>query len=408
MRILSVFGTRPEAIKMAPLVLALADAEGVESRVCVTGQHRQMLDDVLSAFSLSSDYDLDIMRPDQSLADVFSAVMGGLDPILRGFRPDYVLVQGDTATSTAAALTAFFRSIKVGHVEAGLRTGDLTSPWPEEANRRITAIVATRHYAPTLRARRALLNEGCPAEAVVLSGNTVVDGLLRVAGDVTAPGALKRHLDAKFSWISSSKRMILVTGHRRESFGAGFVQICDAIKLIGRRADVQIIYPVHLNPNVRGPVFEHLGEVPNVALTEPLNYPEFVYLMTRSYLILTDSGGIQEEAPALGKPVLVMRDTSERLEAVEAGVARLVTTDPNRIVAGVNDLLDSPAAYKTMSSGANPFGDGKASQRIVRDLLTCSGSAPSSNHRNPPLFIPEYDGVGLVLKPGNDVAAYAG
>jgi UDP-N-acetylglucosamine 2-epimerase (non-hydrolysing) len=405
MRILSVFGTRPEAIKMAPLVLALADTEGIESRVCVSGQHRQMLDDVLSAFSLSCDYDLDIMRPDQSLADVFATVMGGLDPILREFRPDYVLVQGDTATSTAAALTAFFRSIKVGHVEAGLRTGDLTSPWPEEANRRITAIVTTRHYAPTPRARIALLNEGYPAESVIVSGNTVVDGLLRVAGDVTAPGPLKRFLDAKFSWIDAAKRTILVTGHRRESFGAGFVQICDAIKLVGRRPDVQIIYPVHPNPNVRGPVFEQLGDVPNVVLIEPLNYPEFIYLMTRSYLILTDSGGIQEEAPALGKPVLVMRDTSERLEAVEAGVARLVTTDPNRIIAGVNELLDSPAAYKAMSSGANPFGDGKASQRIVRDLLTCSDSSPTANHLNPALFIPEYNGVGLVLKPENDVAA---
>lgn len=389
MRILSVFGTRPEAIKMAPVVLALGETEGIESRVCVTGQHRQMLDDVMSAFSLNSDYDLDIMRPNQSLGDVFTAVMGGLDPILTEFQPDYVLVQGDTATSTAAALTAFFRSIKVGHVEAGLRTGDLTSPWPEEANRRLTAIVTTRHYAPTRRARTALLNEGYPPDAIIVSGNTVIDALLRIANHVTAPGPLKRFLGTKFSWIDPSKRMILVTGHRRESFGAGFVQICDALKSIGHRGDTQIIYPVHLNPNVRTPVFERLVDASNVFLIEPLNYPEFVYLMTRSYLILTDSGGIQEEAPALRKPVLVMRDTSERMEAVEAGVARLVTTDPSLIVAGVEELLDSRKKYEAMSTGANPFGDGRASQRIVKDLVTCCRSAPALDRQSLAHRIPE-------------------
>jgi len=374
---------------MAPLVLALADAEGIESRVCVTGQHRQMLDDVMSVFSLRADYDLNIMRPNQSLTDVFAAVMNGLDPILADFRPDSVLVQGDTATSTAAALAAFFRSIRVGHVEAGLRTGDLTSPWPEEANRRLTAVVTSRHYAPTHRARTALLNEGYPNDAIIVSGNTVIDALLHVANDVTAPGPLKRFLDDKFSWIDRSKRMILVTGHRRESFGAGFAQICDALGIIGRRGDVQIIYPVHLNPNVRAPVFERLADAPNVKLIEPLNYPEFVYLMTRSYLILTDSGGIQEEAPALRKPVLVMRDTSERIEAVEAGVARLVTTDPHRIVAGVTELLDSRSTYKAMSSGANPFGDGRASERIVKDLLSYDRSVPSIDQGSAASLVPK-------------------
>jgi UDP-N-acetylglucosamine 2-epimerase (non-hydrolysing) len=392
MRILSVFGTRPEAIKMAPLVHALGDIEGIESRVCVTGQHRRMLDDVVSAFSLNPDYDLDIMQPNQSLGNVFSAVMRGLDPILTEFRPDFVLVQGDTATSTAAALAAFFRSIKVGHVEAGLRTGDLASPWPEEANRRLTAIVTTRHYAPTSRARTALLNEGFPADAIVVSGNTVIDGLLRVARDVTEPGPLKRFLDKTFTWIDASKHIILVTGHRRESFGSGFVQICSALKSIGKRGDVQIIYPVHLNPNVRGPVFERLAGAPNVFLIDPLNYREFVYLMTRSYLILTDSGGIQEEAPSLHKPVLVMRDTSERIEAIEAGVARLVTTDPDLIIAGVEELLNSRRTYETMSTGANPFGDGQASRRIVKDLLTCPRAVPNTSRASPAHLIAESAG----------------
>ena len=381
---------------MAPLVLALAGTDTIESRVCVTGQHRQMLDDVMSVFSMRADYDLDIMRPNQSLNGVFAAVMAGLDPILVDFKPDYVLVQGDTATSTAAGLAAFFRSIKVGHVEAGLRTGDLSSPWPEEANRRLTAVVTNRHYAPTRRARNALLNEGYAAESIIVTGNTVIDGLLHVAKKVTAPGALKRSLDERFSWIDQSKRMILVTGHRRESFGGGFAQICDAIRTIGQRGDVQIVYPVHLNPNVRAPVFGRLADVPNVSLIEPLNYLEFVYLMTRSYLILTDSGGIQEEAPALRKPVLVMRDTSERIEAVEAGVARLVTTDPSLIVAGVNELLDSQRAYDAMSNGANPFGDGHASERIVNDLLGCSQSVLRIDQEDAVSLIPESADAQLV------------
>jgi UDP-N-acetylglucosamine 2-epimerase len=372
MRILSVFGTRPEAIKMAPLVLALAGTKGVTSRICVTGQHRQMLDDVMATFSLTADYDLDIMRPNQTLANVFAGVMQGLDSVLAHFKPDFVLVQGDTVSSTAAALAAFFRSIRVGHVEAGLRTGDLASPWPEEANRRLTAVIASRHYAPTRRARRALLREGHDASSIVLSGNTVIDALMWVVGTVTGRGRLKQDLDARFSWLDPDKRLILVTGHRRESFGPGFIRICEALRAIARRSDVQIVYPVHLNPNVRAPVLERLGGLANVALIEPQNYPQFVYLMARAHIILTDSGGIQEEAPALRKPVLVMRDTSERIEAVEAGVARLVTTDPDMIVAAVGELLDRDNLYHSMSAGANPFGDGRASQRIVRDIVKCS------------------------------------
>jgi UDP-N-acetylglucosamine 2-epimerase (non-hydrolysing) len=369
MRVLSVFGTRPEAIKMAPLVLALAGTSGFESRVCVTGQHRDMLDDVMTAFALAPDYDLDVMQPDQSLGDVFTAVMNRLDPILLDFQPDCVLVQGDTATSTAAALAAFFRRIKIGHVEAGLRTGNINSPWPEEANRRLTGVIASRHYAPTERARTALMNEGHRSDDILVTGNTVIDALVRVAADVSKPGPLKDGLDAQYRWLDPSKRIILVTGHRRESFGDGLRQICEALTSIAKRDDVHIIYPVHPNPNVREPVRALLGAVPNITLCEPLNYPQFVYLMTRCYLILTDSGGIQEEAPALRKPVLVMRDTSERLEAIEAGVARLVTTDPHLIVDGVTELLTSQKAYDAMSAGASPFGDGKACQRIVQDLL---------------------------------------
>jgi UDP-N-acetylglucosamine 2-epimerase len=371
MRVLSVFGTRPEAIKMAPVVQALAQHKEILPRVCVTGQHRQMLDQVMATFALKADYDLDIMQPGQALGDVFARVLSGLGPILTQFRPDYVLVQGDTATSTAAAVAAFYADIAVGHVEAGLRTGNLKSPWPEEANRRLTAVMASRHYAPTLRARDALLAEGYPRDNIVLTGNTVIDALLRVANDVTSPGPLRQRLDQTFSWLDRQKRVVLVTGHRRESFGAGFARICDALAKIAHRDDIEIVYPVHLNPNVRGPVGERLSGFANVKLIEPLDYQSFVYLMTRCHLILTDSGGVQEEAPSLGKPVLVMRDTSERIEAVEAGVARLVGTDAATIVAAVDEVLDCENSYAAMARGANPFGDGRASERIVKDLMTC-------------------------------------
>jgi UDP-N-acetylglucosamine 2-epimerase len=356
---------------MAPVVQALAQHKEILPRVCVTGQHRQMLDQVMATFALKADYDLDIMQPGQALGDVFARVLSGLGPILTQFRPDYVLVQGDTATSTAAAVAAFYADIAVGHVEAGLRTGNLKSPWPEEANRRLTAVMASRHYAPTLRARDALLAEGYPRDNIVLTGNTVIDALLRVANDVTSPGPLRQRLDQTFSWLDRQKRVVLVTGHRRESFGAGFARICDALAKIAHRDDIEIVYPVHLNPNVRGPVGERLSGFANVKLIEPLDYQSFVYLMTRCHLILTDSGGVQEEAPSLGKPVLVMRDTSERIEAVEAGVARLVGTDAATIVAAVDEVLDCENSYAAMARGANPFGDGRASERIVKDLMTC-------------------------------------
>jgi UDP-N-acetylglucosamine 2-epimerase len=372
MRVLSVFGTRPEAIKMAPVVRALAQQQDILSRVCVTGQHREMLDQVMATFALRADYDLNIMQPGQALGDTFARVLNGLGPILAQFRPDYVLVQGDTATSTAAALAAFYCNVAVGHVEAGLRTGDLKSPWPEEANRRLTAVVASRHYAPTARARDALLAEGHPPESIILSGNTVIDALLQVASEVTSPGRLQQRLDQGFSWLDPRKRIVLVTGHRRESFGAGFARICDALSKIARRDDIEIVYPVHLNPNVRGPVTERLSGFHNIKLIEPLDYQSFVYLMTRCHLILTDSGGVQEEAPSLGKPVLVMRDTSERIEAVEAGVARLVGTNAATIVAAVDEILDHRDSYAAMANASNPFGDGRASERIVKDLLICN------------------------------------
>ncbi|RVU14102.1 non-hydrolyzing UDP-N-acetylglucosamine 2-epimerase [Methylobacterium oryzihabitans] len=373
MKILSVFGTRPEAIKMAPVVARLRETPGVTSRVCVTGQHRQMLDSVLSTFGIVPDHDLAVMRPDQGLSDLFARVMTGVDALLAEWRPDYVLVQGDTATSTAAGLAAFFRKVAIGHVEAGLRTGDIASPWPEEANRRLTAVVADRHYAPTARARAALLAEGTAPDSILVTGNTGIDALLRTAEAVTAPGPALAAREARFGWLDPQVRTVLVTGHRRESFGAGFGRICDAVAALAERPGVQVVYPVHLNPNVRGPVFARLGGLPGVRLIEPLDYPDFVYMMTRADLILTDSGGVQEEAPVLRKPVLVMRDTSERAEAIEAGVARLVGTDTAAIVAAAVRLLEDAAAYRAMATGASPFGDGHASARIVADLLAQGG-----------------------------------
>ncbi|MEH3147867.1 MAG: UDP-N-acetylglucosamine 2-epimerase (non-hydrolyzing) [Methylobacterium frigidaeris] len=376
MRILSVFGTRPEAIKMAPVVAMMRDTPGVTSRVCVTGQHREMLDSVLATFGIVPDDDLDVMRPDQGLSDLFARVMTGVDGILAGWRPDRVLVQGDTATSTAAGMAAFFRKVAIGHVEAGLRTGNVASPWPEEANRRLTAVVAGRHYAPTVRARAALLAEGIAEDSILVTGNTGIDALLRTAEAVTAPGPARSVVEARFDWLDPRARVVLVTGHRRESFGAGFGRICDALAALARRPGVQVVYPVHLNPQVRGPVVARLGGLPGVRLIEPLDYPDFVYLMTRATLILTDSGGVQEEAPVLRKPVLVMRDTSERPEAIEAGVARLVGTDTAAIVAAATRPLDDPAAYRAMAIGASPFGDGQASARIVADLLAQAEPRP--------------------------------
>ena len=369
MNILSVFGTRPEAIKMAPVVKALERDRRFTSRVCLTGQHRQMLDDVLGVFSLSADYDLKLMKDNQSLSDIVAGTMTGLDPILLEFKPDYVLVQGDTATCMAASLAAFFRSVRVGHVEAGLRTGNLYSPWPEEANRRLTTVVTAKHFAPTQRAVEALRGEKVPEKDIYLTGNTVIDALKLTVDIVQRPGPVREGLEKEFAWLDPGRRLILVTGHRRESFGGGFQNICQALCDIAQRPDVEIVYPVHLNPNVREPVFGILSGLKNIHLIEPLDYRRFVYLMSRCAFILTDSGGVQEEAPAIRKPVLVMRDTSERMEAVEAEVARLVTTDRALIVRHAMELLDDPAAFAAMSSGASPFGDGRAAERIIEGLL---------------------------------------
>jgi UDP-N-acetylglucosamine 2-epimerase len=340
-----------------------------------------MLDQVNALFGIKPDHDLNILTARQTLEDITARILTGVSGLIAAEAPDVVAVQGDTTTSFAAALAAFYKKVPVAHLEAGLRTDNIHNPFPEELNRRLATQLSALHLAPTATSCANLLRDGVKRDAIVVTGNTVIDALLRVARAVDAPGAAKDELDRTFSWIDPGKRLVLVTGHRRESFGDGFARICEALRAVARRADVEIVYPVHLNPNVRGPVFERLSGSRNIRLIEPLDYREFVYLMTRCHLILTDSGGVQEEAPSLRKPVLVMRDTSERLEAVEAGVARLVSTDPAAIVAAVDELLDSAEAYAAMASGANPFGDGRASERIVRDLITCkqrSKPSPSS------------------------------
>jgi UDP-N-acetylglucosamine 2-epimerase (non-hydrolysing) len=367
-RILLVFGTRPEAIKMAPLVHRLREREGVAVRVCVTAQHRSMLDDALRIFDIKPDYDLDIMTPGQTLSGITSAVLTSIDPVLEDFRPDWVLVQGDTTTTMAAALAAFHRKVAVGHVEAGLRTGDLDNPWPEEANRRIATIVSARHYCPTERAKQNLLKEGVEASRILVTGNTVIDALHMTAARIDADRALQETMARRFEWLDPDCRLILVTGHRRESFGEGFRQICRALARLAERGDVQIVYPVHLNPNVRGPVFDILSSSPAIRLIEPLDYVSFLWLMQRAYFILTDSGGVQEEGPALGKPALVMRETTERPEGVEAGTSRLVGTNADQIVAECAALLEDAGRYRTMSTTRNPFGDGTAALQIAEDL----------------------------------------
>lgn len=369
MKTLCVFGTRPEAIKMAPLALALAADARFEARVCVTGQHRQMLDQVLDLFGLVPDFDLSVMQPGQDLTDVTCAVLQGMRAVLDEFRPDWVLVHGDTATTFAASLAAYYRQIPVAHVEAGLRTGNMYSPWPEEANRKLTGALAQLHFAPTGTARRNLLREGLDPAAIHVTGNTVIDALLQVAHKLEASPALRERHERQFPFLAPDSRLLLVTGHRRESFGGGFERICQALAEIARRfPDLAIVYPVHLNPNVREPVNRLLAGIDNVHLLEPLDYLPFVYLMSRATVILTDSGGIQEEAPALGKPVLVMRDTTERPEAVEAGTVRLVGTGVESIVGAVLELLTDTGAYERMSRAHNPYGDGRACERIVRIL----------------------------------------
>jgi UDP-N-acetylglucosamine 2-epimerase (non-hydrolysing) len=355
---------------MAPLVLSLRSISAFETKVCVTAQHRQMLDQVLDLFEVTPDFDLDLMKPGQDLTAITTGVLQGLKEVLSQWRPDVVLVHGDTSTTFAASLAAYYQRIAVGHVEAGLRTGNLYSPWPEEANRKLTAALARWHFAPTENSRRNLLAEGVNPADIHVTGNTVIDALLQVREKLRSNAALQDGFANTFSFLDLTKRTVLVTGHRRENFGEGFERICEALARIARsRQDVQVVYPVHLNPNVREPVQRLLGGVENVYLIEPLNYLPFVYLMDRSDIILTDSGGIQEEAPSLGKPVLVMRDTTERPEAVAAGTVRLVGTEVDRIVNETIRLLDDPQAYQAMAFAHNPYGDGQACSRIVQALL---------------------------------------
>lgn len=369
-KVLSVFGTRPEAIKMAPVIMELKKCSQIfESRVCVTAQHRQMLDQVLNLFEIRPEYDLNIMGQYQSLTDITCKVLQGLEPVLKEFRPDILLIHGDTTTTFAASLAAYYEKISIGHVEAGLRTGNIYSPWPEEMNRRLASTLASRHFAPTEHAKQNLLNEGVDAKLVQVTGNTVIDALLLVVGKLRTTAVLRQEMAQRFDFLRPEKRLILVTGHRRESFGAGFESICNALKAItAARDDVEIVYPVHLNPNVQEPVKRILTDAQGIHLIEPQEYLSFVYLMDRASLIITDSGGVQEEAPSLGKPVLVMRDTTERPEAVDAGTVKLVGTDANKIVAEVFRLLSDNAAYELMSKAHNPYGDGKAAIRIVKSL----------------------------------------
>jgi UDP-N-acetylglucosamine 2-epimerase (non-hydrolysing) len=370
MKIMTVFGTRPEAIKMAPLIHLLAKNPHIESKVCVTAQHREMLDQVLELFDITPDYDLNIMKPGQDLTDVTCNILQGLKPILSDFKPDYVLVHGDTSTTLSTTLAAYYQQIPVGHIEAGLRTGNIYSPWPEEANRKLTGALTTLHFAPTEGSKANLLRESVKSADIIITGNTVIDALLDVKQRIETDRALQQSLAAQFPFLDQKKRLVLITGHRRESFGGGFERICEAIaKLAHQFTDVQFVYPVHLNPNVQEPVNRLLKNLTNVILIEPQDYLPFVYLMVHSTLILTDSGGIQEEAPSLGKPVLVMRETTERPEAVDAGTVKLVGTNVETIVSNVTTLLTSQEAYNHMSFAHNPYGDGEASQRIIDTLV---------------------------------------
>jgi len=367
-KILLVFGTRPEAIKMAPLAKEFQKHNNVfETKICVTAQHREMLDQVLAFFEIVPDYDLNLMRPGQNLYQLTADVIVGLKPVLEEFQPDVVLVHGDTTTSTAAGLAAFYANAKVGHVEAGLRTYNKYAPFPEEINRQLTSRIADYNFAPTQKSKQNLLSENIAEESIVITGNTVIDALL------WAQEKLKTYEDDEIrqlkQLVDETKKIILVTGHRRENFGDGFLNICEAIKQVAEQnKDTQIIYPVHLNPNVQKPVYDLLKDVPNVQLIAPLAYPAFVWLMSQSYLILTDSGGVQEEAPSLGKPVLVMRETTERPEAVDAGTVKMVGTDKEKIVSNINELLSNQNLYQKMSKAHNPYGDGEACERITEFL----------------------------------------
>ena len=369
-KILVVFGTRPEAIKMAPVVKACKARPDLEVKVCVTAQHRQMLDQVMDIFGLSADFDLNVMAPNQTLADVTCKVLKGMEGVFAEWTPDMVLVQGDTTTVMAAALAAFYHKIAIGHVEAGLRTGNLHSPWPEEANRLLAGCLANQHYAPTPRSRENLLKENKDPKTVFVTGNTVIDALHEAVKIMDGDAALKARLAAQFHFLDPAKRLVLVTGHRRENFGEGFIHICNAIKRVASRPDVQVVYPMHMNPNVRKPVNEILGGLANVNLIEPLDYLSFLYMMRQSYLIMTDSGGVQEEAPSPGKPVIVMRDTTERPEAVDAGTVILAGTETESMASAAERLLDDAAFYDKMARAVNPYGDGLAARRIAELVAT--------------------------------------
>lgn len=368
-KVLLVFGTRPEAIKMAPLVKAFKKETLIQSKVCVTAQHREMLDQVLDMFDITPDYDLDIMKPGQDLFDVTSNVLLGMKEVLTDFNPDLVLVHGDTTTTSASSLAAFYHKIKIGHVEAGLRTGDIYSPWPEEANRQITGILANYHFAPTATSEKNLLKENKNKDHIIVTGNTVIDALFLALDKIENTPQLKHKIIETINsqyQFNDAKRLILVTGHRRENFGQGFINICEALKTLAlNNPDIDIVYPVHLNPNVQKPVKKILSDIHNVYLIEPLQYENFIYMMSKSYFIITDSGGVQEEAPSLGKPVLVMRDTTERPEAVEAGTVKLVGTHSQTIIEEAQKLLENRKEYEKMSAAHNPYGDGKACARIV-------------------------------------------
>jgi len=372
MKILTIFGTRPEAIKMAPLVHALANDKRFESKVCVTAQHREMLDQVLQLFDVVPDYDLNLMKAGQTLNEITSRILIELKPVLLEYNPDLVLVHGDTATTFAASLAAYYEQIEVGHVEAGLRTGNINSPWPEEGNRKLTGALTKYHFAPTETSQQNLLDENYRQENIFVTGNTVIDALLMIKSKIDSDNTLNTKLENLFPMLDKSKKLILVTGHRRESFGGGFERICEALAITAKRyPDAQILYPMHLNPNVREPVNRILKNLENIFLIEPQQYLPFIYLMGRSYLILTDSGGIQEEAPSLGKPVLVMRDTTERPEAVDAGTVKLVGTDVDVMTQAINELMDDEKAYQAMCFAHNPYGDGQACKRIL-DVLADS------------------------------------
>lgn len=372
-KVLLVFGTRPEAIKMAPLVKEFEKQKNIEIKVCVTAQHREMLDQVLSVFEIEPDYDLNIMRKGQDLFDITSNVLQSIKNVLSDFTPDMVLVHGDTTTTFAASLAAFYKKIKVGHVEAGLRTYNMYSPWPEEANRQVTSVLADYHFAPTAISKKNLIEEGKNSKNIIVTGNTVIDALFWTLGKIKNNKELKKRIVEEINSqykIDETRKIILVTGHRRENFGQGFVNICKSIKTLAvKNPDIDIVYPVHLNPNVQNPVNQILSDTPNVHLVKPLGYESFIYLMSQSQIIVTDSGGVQEEAPSLGKPVLVMRETTERPEAVEAGTVKMVGTDPEKIISQAQKLIEDKEVYSQMAQAHNPYGDGKACQRIVEFVI---------------------------------------